>query len=163
MPDVRYVVPGVPAGPGMGISAFMPHFNRHAAGTSQSFKYGITGGPALYHSTPTIDTVPSPDVGDKALGGYASSRDAPDGWWIDDYNLVYNRGEYPGAGMPIILADNGDMAQYRSLIPVPAGNPAPGLRRDTALLATPGVLNRVRQIPWFPRTFRVKNSDGRPR
>jgi hypothetical protein len=137
----------------MGISAFMPHFNRPAASGAQSYKYGIQGGPALYHHAPTTDTAPSPDLGDLAQAGYARSTNAPDAWYIDDYNLTGNRAEYPGAGMPVILPDNGDMASYRSLIPVPAGNLVIGQRRDSALLSVPGVLNRVKQIPWWPRTW----------
>lgn len=161
MPDVRYTVPGVPAAPGMGISAFMPHFNRTAASGAQSYKYGLTGGPARYHPISTIDTTPSPDAGDKAQMGYARSSDAPDAYYPNDYDVTFNRAEYPGAGMPIILADNGDMAQYRSLIPVPAANVALVQRRDTALLSIPAVLNRARQVPWMPRRFVAKSfTDG---
>ena len=161
MADVRYATPGIPAGPGMGVSAFMPHFNRHAASSAQSYKYGVTGGPALYHPISTIDTTPSPDQGDKAQMGWSRSSDAPDAYYPNDYDVTFNRAEYPGAGMPIVLADNGDMAQYRSLLPVPAGNPALGLRRDTALLAAPGVLNRMKELPWFPRRHTTAQGRGR--
>jgi hypothetical protein len=160
MPDVRYAVPGVPAAPGMGISAFMPHFNRFAASSAQSYKYGIVGGPAQYHYAPTINTTPSPDAGDKAQMGYSRSTDAPDAHYRDDYDVTTNRAEYPGAGMPIVLPDNGDMASYRSLMPVPAGNLVIAQRRDTALLAAPAVLNRVKQIPWWPRTWSAPFSKG---
>ena len=160
MPDVRYTTPGVPAAPGMGISAFMPHFNRHAASSAQSYKYGVEGGPAKYHPISTRDTTPSPDLGDIAQMGYARSSDAPDAYYPNDYDVTFNRAEYPGAGMPIILADNGDMAQYRSLLPIPAGNVALVQRRDTALLSIPAVLNRGRQVPWMPRRHRTSSFEG---
>jgi hypothetical protein len=172
MPDVRYAVPGVPAAPGMGISAFMPHFNRFAASSAQSYKYGLVGGPAQYHYAPTQgiwatardgSAVRGPsggpaDLSDLALMGYSRSSDAPEAHYRDDYDVTYNRGEYPGAGMPISLP--GDMDAYRSLIPVPAGNLAIAQKRDSALLAAPAVLNRIKQIPWWPRTWSAPFSRG---
>lgn len=158
MPEVRYQVPGVPAGPGMGISAFVPHFNRFAASSAQSYKYGIVGGPALFHATPTTDTTPSPDLGDIAQMGYARSSDSPDGYWINDYDVVVNRAERPGAGMPILTPDNADTPGMRSLIPVPAEPVGLVARSNQARLSRVALLNRVKQLPWFPRVYNAPDA-----
>lgn len=153
MPEVRYQVPGVPAGPAMGISAFVPHFNRFAASSAQSYKYGIRGGPAQFHAAPTIDTAPQPDAGDRAQMGYARSSDSPDGYWPNDYDVAVNRAERPGAGMPILIPDVADTAGMRSLIPVPAEPVGLVARSNQARLSRTTVLNRVKQLPWFPRVY----------
>jgi hypothetical protein len=151
MASVRFAVPGVPAGPGNGITAFVPHFNRFAASSAQQYKYGLAGGPARFHPAPTGDTVPSPDAGDRAQMGYARSSDAPDAWWPNDYDFVQPWAERPGAGMPILLPDNVGFDGMRSLIPVPSGPTDRVLRSSSARLSKPGPLNRVKQLPWFPR------------
>ncbi len=154
---MRYEVPGVPAGPALGLSAFLPHFNRAAAGGAQSYKYGVRGGPAQFHYAPTTDTVPSTDVGDLANAGYSRSSDAPDGYWPNDYDVVINDQERPGAGMPIRFYSPTTPGPT-TVLPVPAGNPAPGLRRDSARLARTAILQRVRQLPWFPRMFQAPDA-----
>ena len=45
MTDVRYSVPGVPPEAAKGITAFSPHFNRHAGSSAQEFKYAVEGYP----------------------------------------------------------------------------------------------------------------------
>jgi hypothetical protein len=159
MPEVRYQVPGVPAGPAAGLTAFLPHFNRAAAGGAQSYKYGIFGGPAAYHPAPTTDTAPSPDVGDLALAGTSRSSDCPDGWWIDDYNLTGARYERPGAGMPIQFYSP-TQPGLTTLLPIPAENVALNARANSAKLARTTLLNRVRQLPWYPRTWVTPNAGG---
>jgi hypothetical protein len=148
------VPPG--AGAGAGISAFMPHFNRQCAGGAQSYKYGIENGPATYHPISTRDTAPSPDVGDLAQAGTSRSSDCPDGWWIDDYNLTGNNYERPGAGMPIQFYSP-VAPGLTTLLPVPAENVALALRGNSATLARRALLNRVRQLPWWPRTWTAPN------
>lgn len=157
MPEVRYTVPGVPQGPAAGLSAFLPHANKYAASGAQSYKYGVKDGPATYHHAPTRDTRPSPDMGDRALSGYSQSSDCPDGWWIDDYNVHGPEYERPGAGMPIQFYSP-TQPGLTTVLPIPAGNPAPGLRRDSATLARRTILNRVRQLPWFPRLYKAPDA-----
>lgn len=158
MPDVRYQVPGVPKGPGQGITAFMPHFNRFAASSAQQYKYGLMGGPAWPHPVDMRDWPPSPDLGDLAQAGYARSSDAPDGYWRDDYDFVAPRAERPGAGMPILIPDLCDTTGMRSLIPMPSGPTDVIARTQSARLSRPGLLNRVKQAPWFPRVYNAPDA-----
>jgi len=157
MPEVSYRVPGVPPGPGQGITAFLPHFNRHAAGGAQSYKYAVVGHPGTRMiPAPTIDTVPSPDLGDLAQMGYARSSDAPPGIWPNKYYQTYIA-EPPGAGMPIQYYSP-TQPGLTSLLPIPANNVALGLRSNSARLSRKALLNRVKQLPWWPRTYEAPNA-----
>ena len=158
MPDVRYQTPGVPAGPGQGITAFMPHFNRPAASGAAQYKYGLTGGPAVAHPIDMRDVPPSPARGDLAMTGYARSADAPDAYWRDDYDFVAPRAEHPGAGMPILTPDNCDTPGMRSLIPMPSGPTDVLARTGSARLSRPALLNRIKQVPWFPRQYQAPDA-----
>lgn len=159
MPEVRYSVPGVPAGPAAGITAFLPHFNRAAAGGAQSYKYGVHDGPGKIHPVSTRDTAPSPDVGDMAQAGTSRSSDCPDIWCIDDYNLTGNRYERPGAGMPIQFYSP-TQPGLTTVLPIPAENVALNARGNQAKLARATLLNRVRQLPWYPRTWVTPNASS---
>ena len=154
MPDVRYSVPGVPPGPAAGLSAFLPHFNRPAASGAQSYKYAV--GVIQRAPAPTRDTAPSPDVGDLANVGTSRSTDAPDSYWPQKYYQGFIA-EPPGAGMPVQRYDT-VRPGLTTVLPVPALNPAGTLRRDSAVLARQAILNRVRQLPWFPRVYRAPNA-----
>lgn len=162
MPEIRYQVPGVPEGPAMGLSAFTPAFAYPAASGHQAYKYDVTiysGMVRVDAPTAELGTPPSPDRGDLANSGTARSSDAPDAWWPGKgYQAVAI--ERPGAGMPVATPDNGDTVAWRSLLPVPAQSIAGRSRRDSARLARPAIINRIRQLPWYPRTWVTPNAKG---
>jgi hypothetical protein len=151
MPEVRYTVPGVPAGPANGLSAFTPHFQPQAASGAQAYKYGVTIYAGMVRvPAPTVNTQISADGGDRANAGTSRSSDAPQAWWPGKaYQGII--AERPGAGMPVATPDNGDTLAWRDLLPAPAGSVAGVLRRDSARLSRRAILNRVRQLPWYPR------------
>lgn len=153
MPDVRYTVPGIGQGPAAGLSAFMPHFNRQAAGGAQSYKYAITRAGPWAHPAPTTDTQISPDSGDKAQMGYARSSDAPDAWWPQDWDQTFIA-ERPGAGMPIKIYSP-TQPGLTTVLPVPATDFRALYQRDSARLSRRAVLNRVKQLPYFPRIYQA--------
>lgn len=130
----RYETSGIPphlaAGSELGLSAFLPHFNRLAASGAQAYKGGVTGlpGTAAIRMNPVRQGIPpSPDPGDMALMGTARSIDAPDAIWPNLYYDVPTRvgGKdgcdrfYPGAGMPVQIYDP-VRPQDTTMIPVPA-------------------------------------------
>lgn len=155
MTDVRYAVPGIPPSQAAGITAFMPHFNRPAASGAQSYKYGVVGSPGTRaHPAPTGNTQISPDIGDKAQAGTARSSDAPDVWYPQDYDVLMAWAERPGAGMPIHLPDN-NFIGAQNMIPVPAGNPGVMARANQAMSPPTAVVQRIRQLPWFPRLYQA--------
>ena len=129
----RYTTTGIPqhlaAGQNLGLSAFMPHFNRLAASGAQSYKGGVTGRPGtagIPISGVTLP-VPSPDLGDMVLMGASRSSDAPDVIYPNQYydNPVIvgtkdgNDRFYPGAGMPVQIY-NPVRPQDTTMVPVPA-------------------------------------------
>lgn len=158
MPEVSYRVPGVPPGPATGITAFMPHYNRPAGGGAQSFKYAVNGYPGTR-------AVPAPMGAGLAAGqnnpvaaaamGAARSSDAPPYIYPCQYYQSFIA-ERPGAGMPVQYYSP-TQPGLTTLLPVPAGNPAPGLRRDSARLSRRALLQRVRQLPWFPKQYEAPN------
>src|SRR5215472_6924096 len=156
MPEIRYVLPGVPEGPAAGLSAFMPVYGGYAASGRQAYKYDVTstlGRVAI--PAPTVNTQISPDAGDKAQMGTSRSSDAPQAWWPQEsYQAVAVE------RAPVLTPDNGDTAGPRSLMPVPAVSLPKTSRRDQALLARPALLRRVRQLPWFPRLYQAPNWPG---
>lgn len=154
MPEVRYSVPGIPPEKSAGLSAFMPHFDRQAAGGAQTYKYAVTGRPGTQAiPAPTRDTQMHPDVGDLAQTGDSRSSDQPDAIFPNQY---YQRfiAEQPGAGMPIMRVED-QTAGLRSLIPVPAVDPALRARGNQNMTSPTGIVQRVRQLPWFPRLYQA--------
>lgn len=152
MPDVRYSVPGIPPQEAAGLTAFMPHFNRAAGSGAQAYKYNLSGFPGTKEiPAPTGNTQMFPDVGDLAQTGWHRSSDAPDVFYPQQY---YERRpiEAPGAGMPILLVDPVNPGPA-SLLPVPAANPALIGRANQAMSPPTGVVQRIRQLPWFPRLY----------
>src|SRR3984885_15585189 len=150
MPEVRYQVPGVPPGPAKGITAFTPHFNRRAGSGAQDYKYRLVSPLGRYGvPAPPRDTVPSPDLGDMAQAGTSRSSDAPDMWYPQ---VSYQAAalEYPGAGMPIAYYSPTQPGRT-TLLPVPAEDFRARYQRDSARLSRRAILNRVRQLPWYPR------------
>ena len=159
MPEVRYTVPGVEPGPAKGITAFTPHFNRHAAGGAQDYKYRLVSTLGRYGiPAPTRNTQISPDPGDLAQAGTSRSSDAPQTWWPQ---MSYQAAalEYPGAGMPIAYYSP-QFPGRTTLLPVPAEDYRARYQRDSARLARRALLNRIRQLPWFPRVYSAGNRDG---
>lgn len=152
MAEVRYRVPGIPPQVAAGVSAFMPHFNRQAGGSAQDYKYAVSGFPGTKGiPAPTTDTQVSPDDGDKAQMGFARSSDAPPVWYPNQY---YQRfiAERPGAGMPILLIDPEHPGQ-RALLPIPALDPPTLARANQAMSPPTGIVQRIKQLPVFPRLY----------
>lgn len=152
MAAVRYSVPGVPAGPAAGLSAFTPPFQPYCASGHQAYKYGLFGAPGTYGApAPTRDTVPSPDRGDKALYGTSASAYAPDAYYRAQYyqEVIAER---PGAGMPVQVYSPAQPG-LTTLLPVPAADYRARYQADSARLSRRAILNRVRQLPWFPRMY----------
>lgn len=158
MPEVSYRVPGVPPGPGAGITAFMPHYNRPAGGGAQAFKYAVIGHPGTRAIAAPLGAGLAAGVGNPAATarmGTARSGDAPPAIYPNQYYESFIA-EPPGAGMPIQYYSP-TQPGLTSLLPVPAGNPAPGLRRDSASLSRRAILNRVKQLPWWPKQYEAPN------
>lgn len=159
MPEVSYRVPGVPSGPGMGITAFLPHFNRHAGGGAQSYKYALIGHPGTRsipapYSTAALHAAGNPAA--KAQQGTAQSADAPPAIWPNQYYQTY-LAEPPGAGMPVQVYSP-TQPGLTSLLPIPANNVALGLRQSSARLSRRAILQRVKQLPWWPRQYEAPNA-----
>lgn len=154
MPEFRYSVPGIPPEESAGLSAFMPHANRYAASGAQTYKYAVRGYPGTRGiPAPTINTQMSADRGDLAQTGFARSSDAPDMWWPQDYDQTFIA-EAPGAGMPILRIDPVNPGP-RSLLPVAAVDVTDIARGRQAMSPPTGVVQRVRQLPWFPRLYQA--------
>lgn len=154
MPDVRYSVPGVPEGPAAGLTAFMPQFVRHAASGAQAYKYDVDSYLGMVGvAAPTGDTQMSPDTGDRAMAGTARSSDAPQAWWPQKgYQRVAV--ERPGAGMPVQVYSP-TQPGLTTVLPVPASDMRALYQRDSARLSYRAVLQRARQLPWWPRVYQA--------
>jgi hypothetical protein len=159
VPEVSYRVPGIPAGPSMGLTAFMPHYNRPAGGGAQSFKYAVSGHPGTRGIAAPADPAAVISAGNLVAGatmGAARSVDAPPMIWPGQYYQTFIA-EPPGAGMPIQYYSP-TQPGLTTVLPVPANNVALGLRRDSARLSRTTILNRVKQLPWFPRRYEAPNA-----
>jgi len=127
----RYQVSGIPAqladGEALGLSAFMPHFNRLAASGAQAYKGGVTGRPgtAGIPVEPHVMLPGGDGLNDLALVGVSRSGDAPSAFWpnlyYDNPAMVGGDGDryYPGAGCPVQIY-NPVRPQDTTMIPVPA-------------------------------------------
>jgi len=121
----RYTVSGIPPhlanGSALGLSAFLPHYNRLAASGAQAYKGQVTGRPGTLAIPvhPINTSVPSPDIGDIALMGLSRSSDAPDAFWPNLYYVTPAANYWPGAGMPVQMYDP-VRPQDTTMIPVPA-------------------------------------------
>jgi hypothetical protein len=122
----RYTTTGIPehlaTGSALGLSAFMPHFNRLAASGAQAYKGGVRGYPGTegIPINPGRQGIPpSPDPGDMAQMGTSRSTDAPDSIWPNLYYVYPAEDYWPGAGMPIQMY-NPVRPQDTTMIPVPA-------------------------------------------
>ena len=127
----RYTVTGIPqhlaSGEALGLSAFLPHYNRLAASGAQAYKGSVTGHPG----TVAIPMQPYNKLGggsglnDLALAGTSRSTDAPNAIWPNQYYTnAATQGPpgcryWPGAGMPVQMYDP-TRPQDTTMIPVPA-------------------------------------------
>jgi hypothetical protein len=144
----RYEVTGIPpqlaAGSQLGLSAFLPHYNRLAASGAQSYKGGVSGYPGTQRIPlqAVQNSVPSPDLGDIAQMGLSRSSDSPDAFWPNLYydNPVAVGGKngndrfWPGAGMPVQIV-RPCRPQDTTMIPVPATDLRSVYQSRAALLA----------------------------
>lgn len=143
----RYTVSGIPdqlaSGEALGLSAFLPYFNRLAASGAQAYKGQVRGGPA--YGVPITGMglpVPSPDLGDLAQVGTSRSSDAPNGYWRDNYWIDSAADGpdgcryYPGAGMPVQIYDP-VRPQDTTMIPVPATDLRAAYQKHSARLQNP--------------------------
>jgi len=162
MPTPRYRVTGVPPEAPPGMTAYLPHFNRYAASGADKFKYLKPGsGPAAYRPISNMSaTRPSPDLGDLTLAGTATSANAPDAIWPNDYDAIPHPQYWPGAGMPVQMYDP-TAPELTTMIPVPAVNPSIALRANSASIAmgvSPGGRQAMSERPripnWRPRRKR---------
>lgn len=155
MTDVRYAVPGVPPDPAKGITAFAPHWNRHAASGAQDYKYAVRGYPGTraIPQSARSDTQISPDYGDLSAAGSARSSDAPDAIWPNQY--YQDRIEEPPGqndpAMPQIYQPQ--FPGLTTLLPVPAEDPRGAYLAQSAVLTRQAILNRAGQVPVFPRLY----------
>lgn len=155
MTDVRYSVPGVPPDPAKGITAFAPAFVRHAASGAQDYKYAVRGYPGT-RAIPMearTSTQMSPDLGDLALAGGARSSDSPDAFWPNQYYQVFI-GE-PWSGRPAVQVYSPQQPGLTTVLPVPADDGRATYQAKSARLTYRAVLNRAKQLPWFPRTYNI--------
>jgi hypothetical protein len=123
----------------LGLSAFMPHYNRLAASGAQQYKVGVVGQPgtARIPLSARVNSVPSADPGDIAQMGLSRSSDAPDAFWPNLYYVYPDRGFWPGAGMPVQMY-NPVRPQDTTMIPVPATD-LRGVYQARAALLSGGV------------------------
>lgn len=163
MPSPRYTTTGLPPEASHGHTAFLPHFHRLAASGAMSYKSLLPGtGPAHKVPAPTIDTVPSPDQGDKVLYGPSASKYAPDAFWPNQYVAVPHPEYLPGAGMPVQRYDP-TRPQDTTMIPVPATSLRATLQANAARLAygvNPGGQRQVKAIPRQLQRWLGRNSLG---
>lgn len=140
---MKFVLTGLPQG--AQASAFMPHFNRLATAWQMS-KGAVTGQPGTQGiPAPTINTTPSPDIGDLALSGTARSVDSPDVWYPSKYyERSLNGDGSMGPVTPVRIYST-------NVMPVPAVDP----RGIPARLARPvnqrGLqqISQPRALPWW--------------
>lgn len=162
MTDVRYSVPGIPPDPAKGVTAFSPAFVHHAASGARQYKQAVQGYPGT-RAIPMearVNAQIAPDYGDLSMTGWHRSSDSPDSVWPNQYYQAAP-GE-PGHGWP----DAGVQVyqpQYpglTSLLPVPAEDPRGAYQRRSARLTYRAVLNRVAELPWFPRIYKPPQGGG---
>lgn len=154
MTDVRYSVPGVPPDPAKGITAFAPHFNRHAASGAQSYKYAAVGYPGTRAIAQSArqDTQISPDYGDLAQAGTGRSSDAPDAIWPNQYYQTFID-ELPGGNSPTPQVYSPQFPGLTTLLPIPAEDGRATYLAESAKLSRAAVLNRAREVPVFARLY----------
>jgi len=118
----RYQVTGIPPDvAARGLSAFMPHFTRLAAGGAQAYKGQVTGRPGTA-AIPMYpgNSVPSPDEGDRAQMGTSRSSDAPNAFWPNQYWTQPDPLNDTSGGTAKVEVYTPTRPQDTTMIPVPA-------------------------------------------
>ena len=156
MPEVRYAVPGVPPGAAKGITAFTPGLTRSAAGGAVSYKYALTGSPGTAPVPVDTSNIPAGGAVGQAQMGTARSSDAPGAFWPQLY-YQHTAVERSAGGQPIQVYDP-VRPGLTSLLPVPAVTMSPYLQANSAKLSRAAVLQRIRQLPWFPRVYKAPSA-----
>jgi hypothetical protein len=162
MADVRYSVPGVPPDPAKGITAFSPAFIRHAASSALQYKQAVQGFPGTrgIPMSARVNSQISPDYGDLAQAGTARSSDAPDTIWPNQYyqDAPGEPGHgWPDAGVAVYSPQHPGLT---TLLPVPAEDGRATYQARSARLAYRAVLQRVAELPWFPRVYVAPRGGG---
>lgn len=155
MTDVRYSVPGVPPDPAKGITAFAPHFNRHAASSAQDYKYAVRGYPGTkeIRQEARQNTQISPDYGDLVSAGSSRSSDAPDAFWPNLYyqdHIEELPGEFDTGRSPVYSPQH---PGWTTLLPVPAEDGRTTWLAESAKLTRRAILNRAGQVNVQPRLY----------
>ncbi len=159
MPEFAYQLPGVPPDYAGGLSAFTPAFGGQAGSGRQPYKYGVTGTMgASGVAAPTVNTTSRPGDNDAATMGTSRSGDAPDEWYPQQWYQDVIR-ERPGAGMPVQIYDPVHPGRT-TVLPVPATAIRQSLISGQAMTARRAVLNRIKQLPWWPRSYTAPSADG---
>lgn len=163
----RYVTSGIPPEQAaLAGSAFMPFFTRMAASGAETYKTLLPGsGPARRHAAPTIDTVPSPDLGDMVLMGTSRSSDAPDAWYINDYDTIPDRVWDTTGGTARVQVYNPVAPELTTMIPVPAVDLRSLYQARSAALAGGVRSNRdkaLHQATAFAKWPKARRGNGLP-
>jgi hypothetical protein len=173
MPAPRFRVSGVPPEAPPGATAYLPAFVRLAGSGAQHYK-SLTGGPARQIHVPGQQELANEQAGfTMALMGTARSSDAPDLIAPDQYIPHPEPAFWPGAGMPVQMYDP-TAPWLTTMVPVPAVNPAIGLRENSAVLSAGvssvqsarirAMWDRPRSPSWMPRRRKghgLANPSGR--
>lgn len=152
MAEISYRLTGLPAEvAARGMSAFLPNGVHAAAGGSRSYKYAVDGGPGT-HMVPAPPPPVHEDLTGQAQMGTARSPDAPDAWWPASY--------HQGFAVERVTVQTYDptLPALTTILPLPAHNVGLTARTDSARLSRRAVLNRVRQLPWFPRIYKAPSA-----
>jgi len=160
----RYTVSGIPPVMAqLGMSAFMPHFNRLAGSGAQAYKGAVTGRPGTAAVPIGGIGPPSPDVGDLILDGPHSSRMQPDAIWPNQYWVGTDPVNDRGGGTAQVQIYDTTRPQDTTMIPVPAVNLQGVYQAHSAKLAG-GIDNQrmaaLKQATNFLRWPRRKSGNG---
>ena len=117
----RYQTSGIPPDQArLGLSAFMPHFNRLAASGAMSYKGGVTGYPGT-RAVPVGPTAPpAPDIGDMVLGGSHAGYLQPDKIWPNQYWVTTDPVWDHAGGTAQVQVYCPTSPELTTMIPVPA-------------------------------------------
>lgn len=152
-----------PAQAALGLSAFMPHYNRLAASGAQRYKNNVTGHPGTQAVPIDRPGPPSPDIGDVVLGGRAQSSDAPAAIWPNQYWTGTDRVFDTTGGTAMVQVYNPVAPWLTTMVPVPATDLRSVYQARSATLAGGIDNNRasaLRQATNFVRWPRRRSGNG---
>lgn len=162
----RYQTSGIPPSQAaVGLSAFLPHFNRLAASGAQSYKGHLTGRPGT-QAIPIEGLgfpVPSPDLGDLAQMGGARSSDAPPFIWPQQWYDLPDPVFDTTGGTARVQVYNPVAPELTTMIPVPAID-LRGVYQARAAMLSGGIDNQrqgaLKQATSFIRWPRRRTGNG---